>query len=104
MAKRRVELEWSLADVLKDKGITAGQFIEDAQKLDPSCTRDALERCLRGKNRRINLNLLGVIVSVLDCQIEDLLSQREKEIRRYILRGGYFLSCLQKINRLLFFR
>ena len=99
MARKRIKLEWSLAEVLSDRGITARQFIEDAYKLDPSCTRGVLEKCVRTKKRRINLNLLGVIVSVLDCQIEDLLSHGNKKSEDIYFEGDIFsLVCRRSVD------
>jgi len=79
MAKKKVRIEWSLADVLKDKAISVDQFYEDVQKIDPSYSILALKRLIHSDIRRINIDLIGIIVSVLDCKIEDLLYHGKKK-------------------------
>ena len=90
MVPKKIRIEWSLADVLKDKGIIAGQFIEDVQKIDSSYTDFSLKRLMRANIRRINLDLLGIIVSLLDCEIEDLLYYGTQKPADIFFKGDIF--------------
>lgn len=90
MATRKVQIKWSLADVLRDKKISVDQFIEGVQKIDPSYKRNTLERLIRCDMRRVNIELLGVVVSLLDCEIEDILYHGKKKPSDTFYKGDMF--------------
>lgn len=87
MAKTKVKIEWSLADVLKDKKISVDQFYEGMQKIDPGYSVLSLRRLIHGDIRRINFDILEIVVSLLDCKLEDLLYYGKQKPGEHFYQG-----------------